>query len=567
MATVENNETIPQLIVSGKWEKAVLEEKPRQKLEENILPAYFKQRRWFGGKARALEQAQIIEVISINKGSSVVYLLFCEIQYTEGQPEVYLLPITLAAGKKAKAILETAPAGVIARLKTTDAEGILYDGVYEKAFQQALLGTISRKQRRKGNQGELIASHGKIFRELMSELALPLESQVLKSEHSNTAILFGEKLFFKLFRRLEEGIHPDLEISAFLTEKTSYANTPKLAGALEYHKVGSEPMVVGLLQTYVPNEGDAWTYTLASIGRYFERVLSPKHEILPPPTFPSALLKLAFEEIPPIAQELIGGIYLERAKLLGKRTAELHLALSANVEDPNFSPEPFSMRYQRSIYQSMQSAARRNLQLLRKNLKNLPEGLKKDAEEILSLEKEIMDRFAVILQKKISAMKIRIHGDYHLGQVLYTGSDFVMIDFEGEPARALSERRLKHSPFRDVAGMIRSFHYAVYTGLFQHPSMRQADIPVLIPWTELWYNYVAAAFLRSYLDTAGDAPFMPKAHDEFDSLLQVFLLEKAIYELGYELNHRPDWLRIPISGIQHLLGASSQPNGQTTVST
>jgi maltose alpha-D-glucosyltransferase/alpha-amylase len=204
----------------------------------------------------------------------------------------------------------------------------------------------------------------------------------------------------------------------------------------------------------------------------------------------------------------------------------------------------------------MQSAAGRNLQLLKKNLKLLPdEEIRKAAEEILQHEKDLMDRYGAILKKKLSAMKIRIHGDYHLGQVLYTGNDFVIIDFEGEPAKALSERRLKRSPFRDVAGMIRSFHYAVYTGLLKKAAIWQEDIPLLKPWADLWYKYVAGTFLRSYLETAGDAPFMPNEREEANILLRTFLLEKAIYELGYELNNRPDWLAIPINGIKQLLEA------------
>jgi maltose alpha-D-glucosyltransferase/alpha-amylase len=274
------------------------------------------------------------------------------------------------------------------------------------------------------------------------------------------------------------------------------------------------------------------------------------------PQVSSYLFDLLFQAIPARAQELIGSVYLERVNLLGKRTAELHLALASNVDDPNFAPEPFSVLDQRSIYQSMQIVAGRNLQLLKKNLELLPdEEIRKAAEAILQHEKDLMDRYGAILKKKLSAMKIRIHGDYHLGQVLYTGNDFVIIDFEGEPAKALSERRLKRSPFRDVAGMIRSFHYAVYTGLLKKAAIREEDIPLLRPWADLWYKYVAGAFLRSYLESAGDAPFMPKDRQESDILLRTFLLEKAIYELGYELNNRPDWLVIPLGGIKQLLEA------------
>jgi len=271
------------------------------------------------------------------------------------------------------------------------------------------------------------------------------------------------------------------------------------------------------------------------------------------PMAPASLLDIDFPAIPPLLQDLIGGIYLEIAHLLGKRTGELHLALSSPSEDPNFVPESFSILYQRSVYQSMRSLVRRVMQFLEKNLKKLPENVRKEAVEILALEPEILGRLQKILQRNISAMKIRVHGDYHLGQVLYTGNDFVIFDFEGEPARALSERRLKRSPIRDVAGMIRSFHYAAYSALLQHASIRPEDIPVLEPWAELWYHYVSGVFLHYYLNTVGNTPLVPNEREEFEVLLQAFLLEKAIYELGYELNNRPDWVIIPIKGIKHIL--------------
>ncbi|HUT83576.1 MAG TPA: phosphotransferase, partial [Thermodesulfobacteriota bacterium] len=304
---------------------------------------------------------------------------------------------------------------------------------------------------------------------------------------------------------------------------------------------------------FVPNQGDAWTYTIDSVRRYFERILSKKEEIKDIPKATSSLLAIAFTEIPLILQELIGGVYLEMAALLGKRTAELHLALSSNSEDPNFAPEPFSLLYQRSIFQSMASLTKRNFELLRENLNNFPEGLKDEVHNLLNRKKEIMNCFETLLKRKISSMKIRIHGDYHLGQVLYTGNDFVVIDFEGEPARPLSERRLKRSPLRDVAGMVRSFHYAAYNSLFEQLTVRAEDTSTLEPWAELWSKYVGGTFLRSYLDRVKDAPFIPEERDELETMLRAFLLEKAIYELGYELNNRPDWVIIPCKGIKQLL--------------
>jgi maltose alpha-D-glucosyltransferase/alpha-amylase len=213
------------------------------------------------------------------------------------------------------------------------------------------------------------------------------------------------------------------------------------------------------------------------------------------------------------------------------------------------------MLYQRSVYQSMRALLRRVSQDLKNRIQNLPKPLQEEASKVLRSEQKIQSYLQKIVGKKLSATKIRIHGDYHLGQVLFTGKDFIVIDFEGEPARSLSERRLKRSPLRDIAGMIRSFHYAAYFALLKEASIRSEDIPVLEPWADLWYRYVSGIFLESYLKTAGQAPFIPVEREELEIMLRAFLLEKAVYELGYELNNRPEWVIIPLMGIKDLLEA------------
>jgi len=256
----------------------------------------------------------------------------------------------------------------------------------------------------------------------------------------------------------------------------------------------------------------------------------------------------------------VAGFYLEMVRVLGRRTGEMHLALASSSEEADFAPEPFSMLYQRSVYQSMRSMIRRVLPSLEKNLGRLSAETAAEARAVLDAEQDLLNCQKRILEKKISANKIRIHGDYHLGQVLFTGKDFVIIDFEGEPARAASERRLKRSCFRDVAGMIRSFHYAAYNALLQRGNVRAEDIPLLELWIEPWYQVVSGSFLDEYLKTVGQAPFVPVDSEEREILLQTLLLDKAIYELNYELNNRPAWVMIPIRGIKQILQSCSVKN-------
>jgi len=232
----------------------------------------------------------------------------------------------------------------------------------------------------------------------------------------------------------------------------------------------------------------------------------------------------------------------------------MHLALAADPEEENFAPEPFSMLYQRGVYQSQRMLLRKVFQGLGSQLPKLPEDFRREAEEVLSSETRILKVFQNFLSRKFSAMRIRIHGDYHLGQVLYTGKDFIIIDFEGEPARSLSERRLKRSALRDVAGMVRSFHYAAFFALHKEAAVRKEDIPLLEPWANLWYQYISGIFLRGYLNTAGKASFIPRDAGELEALTRIFLLEKAVYEVGYEMNNRPEWIFVPLKGIKALLG-------------
>jgi maltose alpha-D-glucosyltransferase/alpha-amylase len=488
-------------------------------------------------------------------------LALITVEYTDGEPETYALPLAFARGARAEQVMHDWRPAVLARLQSDDPEetGLLYDALWDPGFARGLLGAIAKRRRFKGAGRELAASPSASFREMLADggNAAP-EPSILKGEQSNTSIAFGDRFVLKLFRRLEEGINPDLEVGRFLTERTTFRHAPPVAGWLEVRDLrdGREPLTLGVLHGFVANEGDAWSYTLDILGRYFERVLTSAgdHHAFAP-VIREPLLKLAEQEAPADVRERIG-IYLESARLLGQRTAELHIALSSRADEPELAPEPFSLLYQRSLYQSMRSLTGRTFQLLQQRLGDLPEGVRADAGEVLAAHDGVIDRFAALLQGKVSATRIRTHGDYHLGQVLYTGKDFVILDFEGEPARPLSERRIKRSPFRDVAGMLRSFHYAAYAKLFEEGEAGVApsgSLPALESWALDWERWTSATFLRAYLDRAWGTSFVPPSREEVGMLIDVYLLEKAVYELAYELNNRPGWVRIPLQGIRQIL--------------
>jgi maltose alpha-D-glucosyltransferase/alpha-amylase len=548
---------LAELTVAGPWED-VLKGKAKSALEE-VLPRYIAPRRWFGSKARAIQSVEIAEALDIGGAG---YITLLRVNYTEGEPETYLFPLAFASGDQADELRLNRPAAVVARLHTQEGEGVLFDAVWQNDFCRALLETIARQQRLQGQAGALLASTTTVFARLRGESETAPPPSLLGAEQSNTSMRFGDRLILKLFRKLEAGANPDLEIGHFLTETAAFAHIPPVAGMLEYrHQDGGpaqprEPVSLAILQGFVTNQGDAWRYTLDTLSRYFERVLIRQEAHDMGQKLPSgALLDLAGQEIPEQAFETIG-LYLESAQLLGQRTAELHVALASNATEPAFAPEPLTLAYQRPLHQSMRNLTGRVVQLLRRRLKTLPEQSQSDAAQVLALEPEILSRFHSLIEHKFNATRTRIHGDYHLGQVLYTGKDFMIIDFEGEPARTLTERRQKKSPLQDVAGMLRSFHYAAYAAYFEQLARGLVTAHLaagLEVWARYWQLWVSAAFLKGYLRVAQNASFLPETPEGLRILLDVHLLEKAVYELGYELNNRPDWVKIPLQGILQTL--------------
>ncbi|MFB0505685.1 MAG: maltose alpha-D-glucosyltransferase [Thermodesulfobacteriota bacterium] len=546
---------LPLLTVAGTWWE-ILHGDARADLEK-MLPDYLKMRRWFRGKARRIRSARILEDLPIANTSSRADITLVQVDYVEGDPEIYLLPITFTTGEHADHILKDNLNSVIARiqLRDKDEQGILYDALVEKDFCDELLQAIARGRHLKGTKGELVAKSTKAFRSILKFSDVPPEPSILKAEQSNTSVVFKDRFILKLFRSVEGGINPDLEIGLFLTEK-SFPHVPPVAGALQYRQGRSTPMTLGILHGFVFNQGNAWEYTQDILAHYFEHVLARRADLQEVSLPQEHLLDLVERDFDPLASEMIGA-YLESARILGQRTAELHLALASLAYDREFAPEAFSTLYQRSLYQSMRTLTKQIFELLRRGLKDLPVAVRGEAQKILDHESEVIGHFQSILNRKISAMRIRCHGDYHLGQVLYTGKDFVIFDFEGEPARPLSERRLKRSPLRDVAGILRSFHYAAYAALFSQQAsgfVREEDLSFVERWGNFWYLWVCVAFLKAYLPISLQASIVPRGRNELQVLLNAYLLEKAIYELGYELNNRPNWLKIPLQGIQQQLG-------------
>lgn len=512
------------------------------------LPEWLCSRRWYRDKTRSITGIIIEDVIGFEQIAS--YLLPIRVSYKEGSPQLYVLGLS-AAWASTDQLQPEAAASVLVKIRTADQnEGVLYDAFWRPEFRDLLFELIADGKSVSGLTSELAASQTAAFRKLQSVDGPKLESAISRAEQSNTSLIFGDRFILKVFRKLEQGINPDLEIGLFLTER-GFEHTPAVAGRIEYSPLQGEPAYFAILQQFVPNEGDAWKYTLNCLGGFFQAALS--HET-PGPLSSYHPLTLLREEAPMQARELIGP-YLDSARLLGERTAQMHAALADENAGPDFAPERFTYEDKRDLYNDMKSQADTSFQLLNQQHSKLSGAEADEAKKVLANEKAVRDAFLPLLNRDFSAMRIRHHGDYHLGQVLYTGSDFMIIDFEGEPARPLAERRLKRLALRDVAGMLRSFQYASYAALFgQVPGVAiESEQPQRVEkCAAFWTAYVGAEYLKGYFAAAGHLAFVPKS-EERRLLLDVFLLEKALYEVAYELNNRPAWVRIPLRGILTLL--------------
>jgi maltose alpha-D-glucosyltransferase/alpha-amylase len=329
----------------------------------------------------------------------------------------------------------------------------------------------------------------------------------------------------------------------------------RLAGSVQLTTEAGERFSLAALNEYTPNARNAWDYTREALGRYYERIASGLTEGLTLPELERSPSGLRQRDLPPAVNAVVG-TYLDSARLLGVRTAELHHTLAAETENKEFAPEPFTPHYVRGVFQSMRNVTTHNLRRLRKQLKTLSPAVAALAQQVMDREPEILDRYRMLRERRLHARRIRCHGDFDLSQAIYTGKDFVLIDFEGDPALPVSERAIKRSPLRDLAGMVRSFHYAAWTGLHDHVqrgSLAADALHTFEPWARLWYRSVSREFLRAYLATLGTAGPLTQPEEEFMVMLPAYLLNEAMHELGHELAHRPDWLHVPLIGVLNLL--------------
>jgi maltose alpha-D-glucosyltransferase / alpha-amylase len=548
------------LIAQESWQE-VLFGKARTHLEA-VLADYLISQPWFGRKSSPTRLVTIKQTIPIPvAGGGAAFLAFLQVDYVGTEAEMYLIPIAFASGVEANGVRLHSPQFVLAdiNLQGRGQTGILYEALANPAFCRSLVELISQRHHLKGAYGELEPTRAPALRQILGESAT-LEPTLSRGRQRNSSLVYGDKLILKLFRRLDPGLNPELELGRFLTER-GFRHSAPLAGAIELTGAQQPPLTLAVLSGLIPNAKNALDYALDALGRYYDRVRTWVGQEQTPPAAAAEPLKLLQKDIPPAIAESIGS-FVESARLLGARTADLHLALASAPEGDDLAPEAFAPHYQRSLFQSMRNQAVRNLRALRKQLPNLDGDCSLMAQQATDLEPAILQSYRALYERRIKALRIRIHGDCRLEQVLWTGKDFVFIDFEGDPTTALSERRIKQSPLRDVAGLARSFHHAAYVGL--HQQVERGNIPPehllrFESWMKHWNRWVTLAFLNAYLQGVEKSGLLPGTEAELQAMLRAYLLDQMMYEIGQEMAHPTGSIAVPLRGILHLMGDPPTP--------
>ncbi len=530
----------PHLALRGELESVW---RARSQLQR-ALASDMRHRRWFRSKAQTIRDTELIDLLAFP--TSEARIAFLRVEYVETDPEVYVMPLAVASGMEADRLLAEAPEAVIADIHGLEDPALLYDAMHGDELPTALLALAAGRRTIRGKTVGLAPRRLPGYRHLLSEVeGEPVK--VMGLEQTNTSVVFGEQLIMKLFRTVEPGPNPEIEVGRFLTERAESDVTPRSRAAI-ISDVGGKESAFAFFQQFVPNQGNAFDQTYSNAVLVLENLLVKTEELGPPPRRRHPL-DVTAEELE------IGGTVMAsalfEAALLGERTGELHLALSSEPGDAIFAPEPLTTLQQRSLYQAIRSALRNSIGVLRRQQSRLRSEDIEAVDRLIEAEPVLLEQLRLVTTERIDCQQIRIHGDYHLGQVLNTGKDFVVIDFEGEPLRPLSQRRIKRLALRDVAGMIRSYHYAVLMAFHQvrRAGLDEAQTAELAGWAHAMHRWLSASFLHGYLEIVAGSPVVPARRDHLRLLLDALLIEKAAYELEYEINNRPDWVEIPLQGI------------------
>jgi maltose alpha-D-glucosyltransferase / alpha-amylase len=516
-------------------------------LESDVIPKFLPRQRWFAAKdqrvrtASVLARGEVTRLAEEGSGSDKFLAGVVEAQLAHSERQRYFLPFATVWSSADTELRQGLIPATLAELRQFRREGALVDALSQDGFSLAMMDAIRQEATIGLDGGEIRCRKTPVF----DQVAAPERPLARRAgvEQSNSSVIFEDYAILKTYRRLQPGPHPEIEMSRFLVERAGFANTPALLAFMELaldRKEGPEAHALGVLFRFVHNQGDGWTQALDYLTRYLDDALTSSG------TRPSDLPD------PDV-------FFLALARQLGIRTAEMHRALAEyDAGDPEFAPEPIGVEDVREWRRTLEGSAAETLAQLERERRKLPASAQELAEQLIALRDQVFRRIRTLIPDQIEAQKTRFHGDFHLGQVLAVKNDFFIVDFEGEPARPLTDRRRKSSPLRDVAGMIRSFDYASFTAVRQLAEARPAAEPRMRQLAEAWRHRAVDGFRAAYRKTMRGCPAYPASKKQARAMMAFFALEKAIYEVSYELANRPSWVDIPLSGVLGILAKTGE---------
>lgn len=538
---VDKNAPLPVLRME-RWDD-LLSTSNRMDLEKRVLPDYLMKTKWFGGRGRSIYRLTITRHAKIPLSQWNAWLLLVEVTYQSGLPETYQLGVSFSSGEPASRLAHNCPHAVLAHITTNEIQGLLVDALFTNEVQQLLFTNLAANREIPLSESVMKFSGTPQIEEYVHN-ALETKSKIHTSTEANTSVNYDSRYLLKLYRKVDQGVHPDLEMTRFLTETAKFEFVPAYMGAVTWKDERGD-MLLGLMQVMVENHGDGHSYFLERLHNYIERILARDRSSLHPEERLGTFTQpVPFEAMPEEMQVLLGGPAAEQSRLLGIRTGQMHLALESGVS-AGFIPEDFSLHYQRSLYSAMQSLVREASQALQKNLSELSPHTLELAAFVLENRERILDLLKRIYAKKLDVTKIRIHGNYHLGQILLTGKDLAIKDFAGDPHRTLSEKRLKRSPLRDVASMIACFYYTAYERLRNNPD--------LLPFAEYWAYHQSGFFVQGYLETVRESGFIPGDPGELQMMLETYLIQRAMQDLADDMFKTPELALGPLTLVKTIL--------------
>ena len=536
---------LPVLVLAPGWEAALADDTKvpdlatvfmhitHERLRDEVFLPYLRSRRWFAAKAERVKDVSFALLATWKAAGRNWTLALIDVELESGEVQRYFQPLTIAWETREQDPLETFGAFAIAKVRRKDRVGILYGAFGNPEFSRALARAMGEAAEVELGPGRLRFSKTSLYPALAT--AVDEEVRLPGLEQSNTGVFFGNRLFLKAYRQMRPGINPEYEVGRFLTEAAPYPHIAPIVGAVEYLEPGGEPVTLAILQKYVENQGDLWTHTL----EHLRRILS--------------LPANGQQAGGPSTEAAAAQVQSARMELLGRRVAELHHAFCAETGDPAFDPEPLLKTDAVLWKKVVLDEAQRTFAAAAKSRDTLPEAARTQVDMLLAARARLVERIGRIEFEFAGVLKTRYHGDLHLGQVLVVQDDFVIVDFEGEPARALDERRRKASVLRDVAGMLRSISYAARAAELRREPRADAASGKTQGILETWERDAARAFLAGYRKAAAGLASLPADKASFGAMLDLFMMEKALYEFRYEMDHRPDWISIPLRGLMELI--------------